>query len=117
VAVSPLRPWLLLLACLPCCCGPSLAPALEEFEAGRLPQALGELRRLEPGLAAAGEADRARYGLYRGLTELALGDARAAERWLTSVKRSLDQDPGLLNATERGQLFAAWRSMGRMPGE
>jgi tetratricopeptide (TPR) repeat protein len=28
------------------------------------------------------QSDRARYGLYRGLTFLALGDLRGAERWL-----------------------------------
>lgn len=117
MGVSPARPWLVLLGYLAFGCGSSLGPALEEFEAGRLPQALGELRRLEPGSSAEPAVDRARYGLYRGLTELALGDVRAAERWLTAVKRALDQNPRLLNASERGQLFAAWHSMGRMPGE
>lgn len=117
MSVSHLLPWLPLLGCLAFGCGSSLAPALEEFEAGRLPQALGELRRLEPGLSAEGEADRARYGLYRGLTELALGDVLAADRWLGPVKRALDQNPRLLDASERGRLLAAWHSMGRMPGE
>jgi hypothetical protein len=98
-------------------CGSSLGSALEEFDAGRLPQARLELKRLEPTLPARARQERLRYGLYRGLTELALGDVRQADRWLTEVKRALELEPALLDARERGRLFVAWQSLGRMPGE
>jgi hypothetical protein len=68
----------------------------------------------------AGELDPmegTRYALYRGLTHLALGDAAQAERWLSLAKRRSDRDLALLSAAERGRLLAAWRTMGRMPGE
>lgn len=98
-------------------CGSSLDAALQDFDAGRLPQARLELRRLEPILAERAREERLRYGLYRGLTELALGDVRQADRWLSEVKRALEREPTLLDAQERGRLFVAWQSLGRMPGE
>lgn len=98
-------------------CGGSLSGAVGDFEAGRLPEADHRFRALEADFAGYSGAERARYALYRGLTHLGLGDAREAERWLAALKRAHDRDPALLDATERGRLRSAWRSLGHMPGQ
>lgn len=98
-------------------CGSALTSAVEAFEAGRHPEAAGQFRALEVEFSAFEPDERLRYALYRGLNALALGDARNAERWLSPVKRALDRQPLALTHAERGRLLAAWRSMGRMPGE
>lgn len=98
------------------CAGP-LSPPLEAFRDGRLPEATNAFRRLESRLSELSERERARYALYRGLSHLGLGDARAADRWLTLAKHSARANPDCFDATERGELLAAWRSLGRMPGE
>jgi hypothetical protein len=90
---------------------------LDAFHDGRYPAAATELREIEDEAAHYEPAERARYALYRGLTHLALGDAAAADRWLTLAKRGCDDHPSWFSARERGALLAAWRSMGRMPGE
>jgi hypothetical protein len=101
---------------LPACTGP-LGPPLDAFHDGRLPEAATAFRRLEPRLSELSARERARYALYRGLVHLGLGDARAADRWLTVAKRLERDHPGCFDAVERGELYAAWRSFGRLPGE
>jgi hypothetical protein len=98
------------------CAGPLGGP-LEAFHDGRLPEAAAGFRRLEPALDELSAADRARYALYRGLAHLGLGDARAADRWLSLAVRLERSDPQSFDATERGELYSAWRSLGRLPGE
>ena len=98
-------------------CVSRLDAALDAFEAGRLPDAAAEFRALEPTLPALGPREQARYALFFGLTELALGDLAAAERWLLPLKAAVETDPLKLSDAERGALFAALRSTGRLPGE
>jgi len=98
-------------------CGGGLGPALVSFHDGRLPEAAAELRSLEPRFEGASERDRARYSLYRGLAELGLGNARVAERWLAFAWREDARDPRVFDAKEHGELLAAWRSLGHLPGE
>jgi len=98
------------------CSGP-LGPPLDAFHEGRLPRATADFRRLEPSFTRLSERDRARYALYRGLAHLGLGDAREADRWLTLAKRLERDAPDCFDARERGELYAAWRSLGRLPGE
>jgi hypothetical protein len=105
------------LALLPPACAGPLASPLEAFNDGRLPAAASAFRRLEPRFSDLSEKERARYALYRGLTHLGLGDARQADRWLTFAKRLERDHPGTFDPAERGELYAAWRSLGRMPGE
>ncbi|HEX3850807.1 MAG TPA: hypothetical protein VHW01_07555, partial [Polyangiaceae bacterium] len=83
----------------------------------RYPSAAAQFRALEPAARALEPRDFASYTLYRGLTHLALGDARAASRWLGYAKQRADRDPTLFNEQQHGALIAAWRSMGHMPGE
>jgi hypothetical protein len=99
------------------CCGGGLGSALDAFHEGRLPAAAAELRALEPTLGTASASDQARYALYRGLAELGLGNAPAAEHWLTSAWRADARDPRLFDSKEHGELLAAWRSLGHLPGE
>ena len=94
-----------------------MAGALEAFHDGRLPAAAATLRALEPTVAGASERDQARYALYRGLCELGLGNALVAERWLGAAWRADARDPHCFDETEHGELMAAWRSLGRLPGE
>jgi hypothetical protein len=98
------------------CAGP-LGNAVEHFEAGQLPDAAADFRRLEPRFPELAASERIEYALYRGLTHFALGDLAEAERWLAWVKHETDQDPRCLSDAERGRLLSAWRSMGHMPGE
>jgi hypothetical protein len=93
------------------------SPGRSAFREGRLPAAAAELRAEEPARLAEGGPAWSRYALERGLVELGLGNARAADHFLTIAKRAHDRDPGLFDDREHGELFAAWRSLGRMPGE
>jgi hypothetical protein len=97
--------------------GVACAPGNRASREGRLPAAAAELRAAEAGARAAGSIPFARYALERGLVELGLGNARAADRYLTAAKRAHDADPSLFDDREHGELLSAWRSLGRMPGE
>ena len=110
---------LLLLPCLLCAggCGNPLSAGLEAFDEARYPDAIEQLRSVEANVPDLDPAERNRYALYRGLSHLAAGDARQATRWLGRAKAALDADPHAYDARETGQLVAAWRSMGKMPGE
>jgi hypothetical protein len=98
-------------------CRGSLGRGLDALEEGRLPAAAAELRPLEAELPAFDRRTRARYALYRGLVELGLGNATAADRWLSTAWRADASDAHLFDAREHGALMAAWRSTGRLPGE
>jgi hypothetical protein len=98
------------------CAGP-LDSALAAFDAGYYPEALDELRRVEPDASSSGADVRRRYALCRGLAHLAVGDVQAARTWLALVKREWDRDPTVLDAQAQGQLLAAWQSIGYLPGE
>jgi hypothetical protein len=98
-------------------CHSALSDAMDSFADARYPSAAAQFRALEPTARQLGGRDFAAYALYRGLTHLALGDARAAARWLGCAKQYADRDPTVFNDADRGALIAAWRSMGHMPGE
>lgn len=97
-------------------CASKLALAVDQFETGRPTEADRTFRSLERDVPCE-PAPRARYALYRGLNHLTLGDAAEADRWLSAAKRATDNDSSLLSSAEHGRLLAAWRSLGRMPGE
>jgi uncharacterized protein HemY len=91
-------------------CRSRLDQAILAYDEARYPDAVESLR----GSADPGDA---RYTLYRGLSELAVGNARSADRWLRRAWQASDQDPDALSEEEHGRLVAAWRSMGRMPAQ
>jgi hypothetical protein len=95
-------------------CGSALKPAIQAYEGSRYPEAMAELGQLNEATGNGAPEIQLRYALYRGLTHLALGDARRAEVWLTRVQRG---DQRLLSAADLGRFAAAWRSLGHMPGE
>jgi hypothetical protein len=64
----------------------------------------------EPELVAYDDAQRARYGLYRGATLLELGDMTEAERWLMFGHQLAAKNPGALSGTERTALREALSS-------
>jgi hypothetical protein len=108
---------LLLLAVAAMGCAGPLGRAEQAFDEGRYPDAVSDLRRLEPEVPEWSPKRQARYALTRGLTHLACGDSRQALRWLADAKRRFEADPSLLDDKERGRLLSAWRTMGLMPNE
>lgn len=107
------------LAALPCLfgCHSALDEAMAAYVDARYPTAAAQFRAAEPSARTLPADDFASYALYRGLTHLALGDVRAAARWVGYAKQCADRDPNLFGDQDRGALLAAWRSMGHMPGE
>lgn len=53
--------------------------------------------------------ERARYGLYRGMTQLRLGDLDAAARWLHYASSNEERTPGALDPREVSALKQAWQ--------
>ncbi len=108
---------ILLLACALGGCRSLYGEALDSYADARYPTAAARFRALEPEIRTWSPHERARYSLYRGLTHLALGDARAACFWLGYAKVRSDREPNIFDTRERGALLSAWRSMGHMPGD
>jgi hypothetical protein len=108
---------LLFLSTLIFGCSSPLTEARTSFEEARYPVAAAQYRALRPVEDGLTHSELFEYALYRGLTHLALGDARPAGHWLLVAKRLSEQSPGLATSEEQGRLMSAWRSMGRMPGE
>lgn len=106
----------LLATALAGCAGP-MGDAMNDFRDARYPEAARDFRQLESKSHDWSVQRRTHYALYRGLTHLALGDARPADFWLGYAKALSERHPGVLDAQERGRLVAAWRSMGHMPGQ
>lgn len=97
------------------CAGPT-GVAVDAYDQGRYPEALRALYQLERSRGAEVAGD-ARYALYRGLTELALGNAAAAHLWLSAAKEAVQSNPETLDRRDRGRLDAAWRTLGKMPAQ
>jgi len=107
----------LLLALSTFACGGAYRQGLGALDEGRYPDAVGAFRRAERDFPNWPESRRIHYALYRSLSHLAVGDARETARWLGYAKTAYDRHPELLADDDRGRLLAAWRTIGRMPGE
>jgi len=112
-----MRPLLAAFATLILGCSSPLTDARKSFDEARYPDAVAEYRRLYGSVPTLERPALFEYALYRGLSHLALGDALPAGHWLLVAKRLSEESPGLATAEQRGCLMAAWRSMGRMPGD
>lgn len=98
-------------------CSSPLAHGIREYDAGRYPEALAVLRASPLNEHRLSRASETRYALYRGLVELAVGNACQAYQWLSITQRAVRRDASLLSREDRGRLTAAWRSLGKMPGQ
>ncbi len=107
---------LILSASLASCASP-LARAREAFDEARYPDAVADYRSLRARLPELDRAELFEYALYRGLSHLALGAARPAERWLLAATRLSEETPGLATREQQSRLLAAWSAMGHMPGD
>jgi len=74
-------------------------------------EAAEAFERTQERLVTMKPVERARYGLYRGLTFMALGDLRGAERWLDYADGQQRTQPSLLPAKERDLLARARREL------
>src|SRR5450755_1151087 len=74
-------------------CHSALDDAMDSYADARYPTAAAQFRALEPVARQLPAPEFASYALHRGLTHLALGDARAAALWLGYAKVSADCDP------------------------
>ena len=108
---------ILLLASALSGCHSAFGEAMDSYADARYPTAAAQFRELQPELRTLNAQERARYSLYRGLTHLALGDARAACVWLGDAKVRADAEPDIFDTRARGALLSAWRSMGYLPGD
>jgi len=79
------------------------------YAGGRYIEAAEVFERTETRLANSSTPDRARYGLYRGATLLALGDGARAETWLAYCSQMLDAEPSALSEEEHTMLSRALR--------
>jgi tetratricopeptide (TPR) repeat protein len=80
---------------------------------GRYVEAAEVFERTEQRLSQYTPRERAEYGLYRGMTLLALGDLPGSRRWLQyayDVERKL---PGSLRSDRRALLDRGWLELNR----
>ncbi len=112
-----MRARLLLVSCWLAGCASPLTEARSHFEQARYPDASASYAALAPEVRGFSQEELFEYALYRGLSHLALGDSRPAERWLTVAKRLADSEPDLASLPERNRLLTARRAMGHAPGD
>jgi hypothetical protein len=82
------------------------------YQQGRYIDADQVFEHSEAQLASWGTSERARYGLYRGLTYLALGDQSLARRWLRYGATLDEAELDRLSAAERQLLSESLRAVG-----
>jgi tetratricopeptide (TPR) repeat protein len=78
---------------------------------GRFVEAAELFEHSEPLLAELTPRERVRYGLYRGMTLLRLGDLDRAARWLHFAQSAATKNPAALDANERTTLTHAWQQL------
>jgi hypothetical protein len=101
---TTLRP-IPLLVLLPIAgCAGALARSESEFTDGRYPDAKQGFVSLEAESTNWGNAKRAEYCLYRGLTHAALGDRAQAALWLREAKALEDSHPMSLSRGDMTRL-------------
>jgi hypothetical protein len=91
-------------------CSGALARGESQFDEGRYPDAKNTFASIEGESHAYGDARRAEYALYRGLTLNALGDRDQAGVWLREAKAIEDAHPGSLTGEQVQRLRLATNS-------
>jgi hypothetical protein len=85
-------------------CSSSVGRGTTLYQQRSYVEAAEVFERTQSRLAGMDAVDRARYGLYRGLSLMALGDLRGAERWLDYSEAQERAQPGLLSKDEQAAL-------------
>jgi hypothetical protein len=93
-------------------CGSSIGRGTTLYQQRSYIEAAEVFERTQNRLASMDPIERARYGLYRGLTLMALGDLRGAERWLDYAEAQEHSLPGLLARDERTMLTQGRMDLG-----
>ena len=109
------RAWCTAALCSVCfaACGSAVGRGAEFYTQGRYIDAAQFFEHNEHRLQSYSGAERARYGLYRGATLLALGDANEARHWFNyGSALALDS----LEEGERSRLFEALLPAYARPG-
>lgn len=96
------------------CGGHFVARGSSLYEDGRYIEAAEVFEKTEPRLRQSSNAERARFGLYRGATFLELGDVPRAALWLGYSRSILKLDPESLDASESALLDSSLAAVGRV---
>jgi hypothetical protein len=86
------------------CGGHFVVRGTDLYQEGRYVEAAEVFEQTEQRLASSSDAERARYGLYRGASFLQLGDVPHAARWLGYSRSILSRDPRALSARDASLL-------------
>jgi hypothetical protein len=78
---------------------------------GRYIEAAELFEHSEPQLGDLESRERTRYGLYRGMTLLRLGDLDRAAKWLYFAQAAAARDPSSMELSERNVLRHAWQML------
>ncbi len=89
-------------------CGTYMQRGTSLYHDGHYVEAAEVFERTEHRLQGAAGRHCAEYGLYRGLTLLALGDLQNSHHWLRYAYSVEKTAPGVLQAHERAMLDQGW---------
>lgn len=116
---SPLRAQLarwtasaLLLLSATACGGHYVSRGSSLYDEARYVEAAEVFERTEDRLASSSNAERARFGLYRGATFLKLGDTAHAARWLGYARSVVQSDPDALADDDLALLGSSLKALG-----
>ena len=92
-------------------CGSPVGRGTALYQQQNYIEAAEAFERTQMRLVTMKSVERARYGLYRGLTFMALGDLRGAERWLDYADAQQRTQPMILPDNERDLLARGRREL------
>ena len=92
-------------------CGSPVGRGTALYQQQNYIEAAEAFERTQVRLVTMEPAERARYGLYRGLTFMALGDLHGAERWLDYADAQQRTQPMSLPNKERDLLVRGRRAL------
>jgi hypothetical protein len=104
---------LALAMCVSSACTLYVVRAESAYHDGRYLEVAEQLAAREPEVKQLRQAEKARYGLYRGLALIKLGQYGDAKRWL-GYAREQEGRGASLSALQRRQLDLGWATLARM---
>src|SRR6478609_3109239 len=96
------------------CGGHFVVRGTDLYQEGRYVEAAEVFEQTEQRLASSPDAERARFGLYRGATFLKLGDVPHAARWLGYSRSILSRDPRALSQRDAALLDSSLAAVGNV---